>query len=67
VGVIEFGALWQAGGDSRMRPAFAHKTSCITLSYYLNLAQPAWLCYSETRDLSRVVRIKFGFVKMALW
>jgi hypothetical protein len=30
------------------------------------LAQPEWLCYSETRDLSRVIRIKFGFVKMVL-
>ena len=65
MGVIKFGALWQAGGDPRMRPGFAHKTSCITLSYYSNLAQLEWLCYSETRDLSRVIRIKFGFVEMA--
>jgi hypothetical protein len=66
MGIIEFGALWQAESDSRMRPGFAHKTSCITLSYYVNLTQPKWLCYSETRDLSRIIRIKFGFVKMAL-
>jgi hypothetical protein len=49
-----------------MRPGFAHKTSCITLSYYSNFAQLEWLYYSEPGDLSRVIRIKFGFVKMVL-
>jgi hypothetical protein len=50
VGAIEFGASWQAGGKTRMRLAFAHKTSRITLRYYYNFMPPGWLECARRAD-----------------
>jgi hypothetical protein len=50
VGAIKFGALWQAGGKTRMRLVFAHKTSCITLRYYYNFMPSGWLKCARRAD-----------------
>jgi hypothetical protein len=50
VDVIGSGVSWQAGGQTRMRPAFAHKTSCITLRYYYNFMRARRLCRARRAD-----------------